>query len=128
PKLKAQSGDQLVALYKQYIDQMRTKIPLLFGRLPKAQVEVVPMEDFRAGQAAGADYIQGSPDGSRPGKVNVNTSQATTRTLKNAESTAYREGIPGHHMQISIQQELPELPPFRQQGGNVAYAEGWALY
>jgi len=128
PKLKAQSGKQIVDLYKQYIDQMRAKLPLLFGRLPKAQVEVVEMEAFRAGQAAGADYIQGSPDGSRPGKVNVNTSEATTRKLINVESTAYHEGIPGHHMQISIQQELPELPPFRQQGGNTAYVEGWALY
>ena len=96
--------------------------------LRQRDLQVVAMEDFRAGQAAGADYIQGTPDGSRPGRVNVNTSQATTRKLINVESTAYHEGIPGHHMQISIQQELPELPPFRQQGGNTAYVEGWALY
>ncbi|HEV8630359.1 MAG TPA: DUF885 family protein [Thermoanaerobaculia bacterium] len=126
--LKAKSGEQIVDLYRKYIDQMREQIPKLFGRLPKAQVEVVPMEDFRAAAAAAADYIQGSPDGSRPGKVNVNTSQATSRKLLDVETTAYHEGIPGHHMQISIQQELPELPPFRQQGGNTAYVEGWALY
>jgi uncharacterized protein (DUF885 family) len=128
PKLKAKSADQIVGLYRQYIDQMRDKLPLLFGRLPKAKVEVVAMEDFRAGQAAAADYVQGSPDGARAGRVNVNTSKAEERKILDVETTAYHEGIPGHHMQISIQQELPELPPFRQQGGNTAYVEGWALY
>jgi len=69
-----------------------------------------------------------TPDGSRPGKVNVNTHDATSRKTINVETTAYHEGVPGHHMQISIQQELPTLPPFRQQGGNTAFVEGWALY
>ncbi len=128
PELKAKSGDALVALYKQHIDAMQAKLPLLFGHLPKAKVEVVAMEDYRAAAAAAADYIQGTPDGARPGKVNVNTHEATTRKTIDVETTAYHEGVPGHHMQISIQQELPELPPFRQQGGNTAYIEGWALY
>ena len=128
PELKAKSGDALVALYKQHIDAMQAKLPLLFGHLPKAKVEVVAMEDYRAASAAAADYIQGTPDGARPGKVNVNTHEATTRKTIDVETTAYHEGVPGHHMQISIQQELPELPPFRQQGGNTAYIEGWALY
>jgi uncharacterized protein (DUF885 family) len=58
----------------------------------------------------------------------VNTGDFEHRTLINIETTAYHEGVPGHHMQISIAQELPSLPPFRQQGGNTAYVEGWALY
>ncbi len=128
PELKAKSGDALVALYKQHIDAMQTKLPQLFGHLPKAKVDVVAMEDFRAASAAAADYIPGTPDGARPGKVNVNTHEATARKTIDVETTAYHEGVPGHHMQISIQQELPELPPFRQQGGNTAYVEGWALY
>jgi uncharacterized protein (DUF885 family) len=128
PALKAKSGDELVSLYRQHIEEMQAKLPQLFGRLPKAKVEVVPMEDYRAAAAAGADYIQGTPDGSRPGKVNVNTHDATSRKTINVETTAYHEGVPGHHMQISIQQELPTLPPFRQQGGNTAFVEGWALY
>ena len=128
PALKAKSGDELVSLYRQHIEEMQAKLPQLFGRLPKAKVEVVPMEDYRAASAAGADYIQGTPDGSRPGKVNVNTHDATQRKTINVETTAYHEGVPGHHMQISIQQELPTLPPFRQQGGNTAFVEGWALY
>ncbi|HEV3484550.1 MAG TPA: DUF885 domain-containing protein, partial [Vicinamibacterales bacterium] len=70
----------------------------------------------------------GAPDGSRPGRVYVNTHEATKRTTLSQESTAYHEGVPGHHMQLSIQQELPELPKFRQQGGNTAFVEGWALY
>ncbi len=128
PALKATSGEQIVGLYRKYIDQMQAKLPQLFGRMPRAKVEVVAMEDYRAASAAGADYVQGTPDGSRPGRVNVNTSEATSRKLINVETTAYHEGIPGHHMQISIQQELPTLPPFRQHGGNTAYIEGWALY
>ena len=128
PALKAKSGDELVSLYRQHIEEMQAKLPQLFGRLPKAKVEVVAMEDYRAASAAGADYIQGTPDGSRPGKVNVNTHDATSRKTINVETTAYHEGVPGHHMQISIQQELPTLPPFRQQGGNTAFVEGWALY
>ena len=128
PALKVKSGDQLVGLYRQHIDAMNAKLPQLFGRLPKAKVEVVAMEDYRAAAAAAADYIQGTPDGARPGKVNVNTHDATARKTIDVETTAFHEGVPGHHMQISIQQELPELPPFRQQGGNTAYVEGWALY
>ena len=107
---------------------MYTKLPQLFGRLPKAKVEVLPTEAFREKEASGAEYNQGTPDGSRPGRVMVNTSEPEKRTLINIETTAYHEGVPGHHLQITIQQELPTLPPFRQQGGNTAFAEGWALY
>jgi uncharacterized protein (DUF885 family) len=128
PALKAKSGDQIVELYRQHIDAMNLRLPALFGRLPRASVEVVAMESFRAASAAAADYNPPSPDGSRPGRVNVNTAEATSRKLIDVETTAYHEGVPGHHMQIAIAQELPELPPFRQQGGNTAYVEGWALY
>jgi uncharacterized protein (DUF885 family) len=128
PDLKAKSRQQILDLYKKYIDQMYTKLPQLFGRLPKAKVEVLPVEEFREKEASGAQYNQGTPDGSRPGRVQVNTGDATSRKTISIESTAYHEGVPGHHMQISIQQELPTLPPFRQQGGYGAFVEGWALY
>ena len=95
----------------------------------EGQARGAATEYYRAAKASGADYIQGTPDGSRPGHVYVNTSEATTRKRPSAlEITAYHEGIPGHHLQLSIQQELPALPPFRQQGGKTAYVEGWALY
>jgi uncharacterized protein (DUF885 family) len=128
PKLKAQSRQQILDLYTKYIGQMYAKLPQLFGRLPKAKVVVEPTEAFREKEASGAEYQPPAMDGSRPGRVQVNTSEATSRKTISFESTAYHEGVPGHHMQISIAQELPTLPPFRQQGGYTAYVEGWALY
>jgi uncharacterized protein (DUF885 family) len=127
-ELKAKSPQQMIDLYTKYIDQMHARLPQLFGRLPKAKLEVLPVQPFREKEAAGASYETGSPDGSRPGRVYVNTYEATSRKTLSFESTAYHEGVPGHHMQLSIQQELPELPPFRQQGGYTAFIEGWALY
>jgi uncharacterized protein (DUF885 family) len=128
PKLIPTSRDQLVEAYKGYIAQMEPELPKLFGLLPKTAVQVRAMQEFREKEAAGADYQQGTPDGSRPGIVYVNTSDYQNRTLTNVESTAYHEGVPGHHMQISIAQTLPDLPMFRQQAGYTAYVEGWALY
>jgi uncharacterized protein (DUF885 family) len=128
PKLKAQSREQILDLYRGYINAMYARLPQLFGRIPKAKVEVMPVEAFREKEASGAQYNTGAPDGSRPGRVMVNTGDATSRTLLTVESTAYHEGVPGHHMQLSIAQELPELPPFRQNGGYTAFVEGWALY
>ena len=128
PKLIPTSRDQLVEAYKGYITQMEPELPKLFGLLPKTALQVRPMQEFREKEAAGADYQQGTPDGSRPGIVYVNTSDYQNRTLTNVESTAYHEGVPGHHMQISIAQTLPDLPMFRQQAGYTAYVEGWALY
>ncbi|HVT42833.1 MAG TPA: DUF885 family protein [Thermoanaerobaculia bacterium] len=128
PELKAKSGEHLLELYRKYIDQMWVELPKLFGRLPKAQLVVEAVEEYRQATAAGAEYNRGTPDGSRPGKVKVNTGDATSRKIITAESTGYHEGVPGHHMQIAIAQELTGLPTFRQQGGHTAYVEGWALY
>jgi uncharacterized protein (DUF885 family) len=128
PRYRATSRDEILNSYRRYVAQMKPKLPQLFGLLPKANVEVVPVETFREKEAAAASYFQGTPDGSRPGKVYVNTGDFEHRELPEIEATAYHEGIPGHHMQLSIQQELPELPPFRQHASYTAYIEGWALY
>src|SRR5256714_824660 len=128
PALRAKSREQILELYRHYIDQMYAKLPQLFGRLPKAKLIVVPVEEFREKEAPGAQYETGAPDGSRPGRVEVNTGEATSRKTISMESTAYHEGVPGHHMQLSIAQELTGLPEFRRFGGYVAYDEGWALY
>jgi uncharacterized protein (DUF885 family) len=128
PKRHFHSRQEILDLYKHYIDQMWGKLPELFGRLPKARIEVVAVGEFREKGAPGAEYDTGSPDGSRPGRVEVNTGDAEHRKTISTESTAYHEGVPGHHMQLSIAQELPTLPPFRQQGGYTAFVEGWALY
>lgn len=126
--VRVKNGDELVNLYRQYVGQMYAKLPQLFGRLPKASLEIQPTPSFRETSAAGADYNTGAPDGSRPGRVYVNTYEANTRKTLPVESTSYHEGVPGHHMQLSIQQELTDLPPFRQQGGETSFIEGWALY
>ena len=129
PDLKAKSREQILQLYRGYIDQMYAKLPQLFGRLPKAKLIVVPVEAFREAEAPGAQYEPGAPDGSRPGHVQVNTGGATERKTINMESTAYHEGVPGHHMQIAIAQELTGLPEFRRFAASyTAYVEGWALY
>ncbi|MDB5977552.1 MAG: hypothetical protein JWR07_4312 [Nevskia sp.] len=128
PKVHATSRQQIVDLYTKYIAQMQPKLPELFGLLPKTEVKVVSVQEYREKEAAAAEYNQGTPDGSRPGMVYVNTGDYQNRSLLPIEDTAYHEGVPGHHMQISIAQTLPGLPPFRQQAGYNAYVEGWALY
>ena len=127
PALHPKSREQILDEYRHYVDQMSARLPTLFGRLPKAKLTVMPIEPFREKEAS-TSYNQGTPDGTRPGHVFVNTYDFANQLTINNESTAYHEGVPGHHMQISIAQELPELPPFRQQGGYTAYVEGWALY
>lgn len=126
-RLYAHSRKEILDLYRKYEDQMWARLPDLFGRLPKAKLEVRPIEEFHEKEAS-THYDQGTPDGSRPGHVMVNTGDFEHRKLISSESTAYHEGVPGHHMQISIAQEMPGLPPFRQHSFYVAYVEGWALY
>ncbi|MEP6741620.1 MAG: DUF885 family protein [bacterium] len=126
-ELHPKSRQQILDEYQTYTDQMWKRLPEYFGRLPKAKLEILPVEAFREKQAS-TSYNQGTPDGSRPGHVFVNTYDYANQLTINNEDTAYHEGVPGHHMQISIAQELAELPPFRQQAGYTAYVEGWALY
>jgi len=128
PKLHGQSREQILDLYRKYIGQMEPKLPQLIGRLPKAKLVVMPDEPYREKDASGAEYIEGTPDGSRPGHVMVNTSDPEKRLIINIESTSYHEGVPGHHLQMSLAQEIGTLPPFRQHGFWGAYIEGWALY
>jgi len=128
PKLHAHSREQILDLYRKYIAQMQDKLPELFQRFPKAKLEVLPVEEFREKEATGASYAAGAQDGSRPAHVMVNTGDYAKRTLIDIESTAYHEGVPGHHMQIAIAQELTALPRFRQNESYTAYTEGWALY
>jgi uncharacterized protein (DUF885 family) len=128
PKLHFHSREEILDLYRKYEDQMYARLPQLFGRLPKAKLEVMPVEEFREKEASDASYVEGTADGSRPGHIMVNTGDFAKRTMLDIETTAYHEGVPGHHMQLSIAQELPELPLFRQHEYYTAYIEGWALY
>ena len=128
PKLKPANGDALLAAYKAYVGPMQAKLPELFGTLPKAPLEVVPMPDYMAASAPPAYYVAGTPDGKVPGKLWVSPFNATDRNLYAVEAIAYHEGVPGHHLQISIAHELTGLPEFRKFDQYTAYTEGWALY
>jgi uncharacterized protein (DUF885 family) len=128
PKLHAASKEALLAVYQGYLDQMRPKLPQLFGRLPKAPLVVEAMPAYIEKDQAAAFYQHGTPDGSIPGKVVINTYNATQRSLADVEAVAYHEGLPGHHLQISISQELQGLPEFRKHMYFTAYTEGWGLY
>jgi uncharacterized protein (DUF885 family) len=127
PKYIPTSAEQILDDFRRYIAQMEPKLPQLFTLLPKSPVTVEAIPDFQA--AAATHYMIGTPDGKRPGRVVVATSNFAKRTLIDDEAIAYHEGVPGHHMQLSIQQQLTGLPKFRLHGlGFSAYTEGWALY
>jgi uncharacterized protein (DUF885 family) len=127
PKYKPASAEQILDDFRHYIAQMEPKLPQLFGQLPKSPVTVEAIPEFQA--AAATHYMTGTPDGKRPGRVVVATSHFADRSLIDDEAVAYHEGVPGHHMQLSIQQQLQGLPKFRLHGlGFNAYIEGWALY
>ena len=128
PKLHGTSSQQIFDLYQHYTDQMYSKQPQLFGRLPKNKLVVVPMEAYRAPNEVPADYSPGTGNGVRPGRINVNEYDPEHRLLLNVEAIAYHEGVPGHHLQFSIAQELTGIPPFRKYGNYNAYSEGWAFY
>src|SRR5271170_5339571 len=127
PKYIPTSADQILDDFRHYIAQMEPKLPELFGLLPKSPVTVEAIPAFQS--AAATHYVTGTPDGKRPGRVVVATSNFAERSMIDDEAVAYHEGIPGHHMQLSIQQQLTALPKFRLHGlGFNAYIEGWALY
>ncbi len=126
PKYAPASAQAIVDDFAKYIAQMRPRLPELFNNIPAAPVTVEPIPAFQA--AAATHYQSGTPDGKRPGRVSVAVSDFQKRSLLNDEAVAYHEGIPGHHMQISVAQTIPGLPEFRKHGGNSAYIEGWALY
>ena len=110
------------------IDTMRSKLPEAFNLMPKAPMVVRAVEPFREASAGLAFYQRPTPDGSRPGIYYINTSNVKAIPTYQMEALAYHEGIPGHHMQIAIAQELQGIPKFRKFGGFTAYSEGWALY
>jgi len=126
PQYRPASADVIVGDFRKYIEQMQPKLPDLFGFVPTAPVTVEPMPDFEPGNAT--HYQTGTPDGKRPGRVVVAVANVEHRSLIDDEATAYHEGVPGHHMQLSVAQTLPNLPQFRKHGGNSGYVEGWALY
>jgi uncharacterized protein (DUF885 family) len=125
-RYRAGSAAAIVEDFRRHIADMQPKLKELFGFIPGSPVTVEPMPEFEPGNAT--HYQTGTPDGRRPGRVVVAVSDAEHRTVIDDEATAYHEGIPGHHMQLSVAQQLTGLPQFRKHGGNSGYVEGWALY
>ena len=128
PKLHPASADALLNAFRDDLKPMQAKLPQLFGHLPKTPFEVAAVPDYLAKDAPPAYYEAGAPDGSRPGRLRINTYNATDRNLYIVEDMAYHEGIPGHHLQNSIARELTGIPEFRKYGHYTAYGEGWGLY
>jgi len=112
----------------KYLDDLSKKLPEYFGILPKAKLEVKRVEAFREQDGAPQHYSAGTPDGSRPGTYYAHLSDMNAMPKSTLEGVAYHEGNPGHHMQISIAQELESVPKFRTQAGFSVYSEGWGLY
>ncbi|MCO1332713.1 DUF885 domain-containing protein [Microbulbifer sp. OS29] len=111
-----------------FLDNISKKLPEYFGLLPKAELVVKRVESFREQDGGAQHYYPGTPDGSRPGIYYAHLSDMSAYSTTDMETVAYHEGNPGHHMQISIAQELEGIPQFRTQAHFTVYAEGWALY
>ncbi|MBE9547844.1 MAG: DUF885 domain-containing protein [Proteobacteria bacterium] len=120
--------EDLLQGYRDLQSKINARLPKLFDIEPKTDYEVRAIEAFRAESAAGASYTSGTADGSRPGIFYVNTFNLKAQPKFIMETLSIHEASPGHHFQISIQQEIAGLPMFRRFGGFTAFAEGWALY
>jgi len=113
---------------REFLAEIDQKLPDFFGTLPKAELEVKRVEEFREVDGGAQHYMSATPDGSRPGVYYVHMSDMSAYSKTDMETTAYHEGSPGHHMQVSIAQELTGVPVFRTQASFSVYSEGWALY
>jgi uncharacterized protein (DUF885 family) len=128
PSLHFSSRDEVEAKAETALAKAKSAIPRWFGRLPKTDCEVVRMEEHEEKHSTIAYYRPPAADGSRPGRYYINTSAPETRPRYEAETLAYHESIPGHHLQIAIAQELEGIPDFRKFNGVTAFIEGWGLY
>jgi len=120
--------DDYIADAQAAIDRLAERLPDYFGVLPSDQLIIKPVEAFREQSAGKAFYQRPAPDGSRPGTYYVNLYNLRDMSKNELEALAYHEGLPGHHLQLSIQTQLGDLPAFRRFGGITAHSEGWGLY
>lgn len=123
-----EGAEMYLAQSREFLDAINDRLPEFFGRLPKADLVVRRVEPYREQDGAPQHYYPGSPDGSRPGVYYAHLSDMSAMPRNEMEAIAYHEGNPGHHMQISIAQELEDVPQFRTQARFTVYSEGWALY
>lgn len=128
PRFYHTSREDYLAEAEGYLAAMTAKLPEFFATLPKDPLVIKPVEAFREKSAGKAFYQSPAPDGSRPGTYYVNLYNLRDMSKNELEALAYHEGLPGHHLQRSIQTGLGNLPAFRRFGGVTAYSEGWGLY
>ena len=128
PSFYYQEPEQLIEGYRAMSDHVQSLVPALFESFPRSQFEVRAVEAYREQSAADGSYQSGTPDGARPGIFFANTYDVGSRPKWEMESLFLHEAIPGHHYQISLQQELEDLPRIRRFGGYTAFIEGWGLY
>lgn len=122
------SREEYIADAEAAIEKLAGEMPKWFGVLPTDPLVIKPVEAFREKSAGKAFYQRPAPDGSRPGTYYVNLYNLRDMSKNELEALAYHEGLPGHHLQLSIQTQLGDVPPFRRFGGITAYSEGWGLY
>lgn len=118
----------MIAETEDYLERIESRLPEWFGTLPTIPLEVRRVESFRERDGGAAFYEQGTPDGSRPGVYYMHLSDMRSNNRTDLQTTAYHEGLPGHHMQIALSLENQSLPAFRRNVWYSAYGEGWALY
>ena len=128
PALHFATREEIEASARASLERANAAIGDWFGRLPKAPCEVVVMPAHEEKHSTIAYYRDPAADGSRPGQYYINTYAPETRPRYEAETLAFHESVPGHHLQLAIMQEVTELPAFRRFNGSTAYIEGWGLY
>ncbi len=128
PSLRHRDAAEIVELAEHTVARATAAMPAWFGRLPEAPCAVSPIPDFLAADAPYAYYFPPAVDGTRPGTYFINTADPEQSSRTEAESIAFHEAIPGHHLQIAISQELDDLPDFQRHDGATSYIEGWGLY
>ena len=128
PRFVASDVEALLAGYRDLKSRVASAMPRQFAIAPKADFEIRPVEAFREQSAASASYRPGSPDGKRPGVFYVNTWDLPSRPTYLMQAIYLHEAVPGHHFQVSLAQEMDELPRFRRHAEFTAYDEGWGLY
>lgn len=128
PRFYAETPEQLLEHTSLVLKRMDGQLPMLFGRLPRQPYGIKEIPEYIAPRTTTAYYSPGAPDGTRAGNYFVNTYDLKSRPLYEVESLSFHEAVPGHHLQIALQQELPDAPNFRRVSGFTAFVEGWALY
>jgi uncharacterized protein (DUF885 family) len=128
PRFYLTDSAALVQAYRDIAKRIDPELPRLFGRLPRLTYVITTVPSYAAPSQATAYYLSGSPEAHRPGQFFVNTYRLDSRPTWEMEALTAHEAVPGHHLQISLSQELGEMPPFRRYGGYTAFTEGWGLY